>query len=157
MRNLLIMMSIAMLSGCFVCKKAPSEKQIPAEDTMFAASGANASMEIKRITISEVANFDFNDSKLSKMNQISRVLNELRTNPGSRLIVVGHSDNLGTEEYNMKLSMQRAKAAAAAVRKTKQYDGEIEIIAKGSTDPIADNSTEEGRAENRRVDFVVVK
>ena len=63
----------------------------------------------------------------------------------------GHTDNIGTAEYNQKLSERRAQAVVDYLASKGVYAGRIKPIGMGLTKPIADNATEEGRAQNRRV------
>jgi len=63
----------------------------------------------------------------------------------------GHTDNVGTAEYNQKLSERRAQAVVDYLASKGVYPGRIKAIGMGLTKPIADNATEEGRAQNRRV------
>ena len=63
----------------------------------------------------------------------------------------GHTDNIGTAEYNQKLSERRAQAVVEYLASKGVYPGRIKPIGMGLTKPIADNATEEGRAANRRV------
>ena len=64
---------------------------------------------------------------------------------------IGHTDNIGTAEYNQKLSERRAQAVVDYLASKGVYPGRIKPIGMGLTKPIADNATEEGRAQNRRV------
>jgi OOP family OmpA-OmpF porin len=63
----------------------------------------------------------------------------------------GHTDNIGTAEYNQKLSERRAQAVVDYLASKGVYPGRIKPIGMGLSKPIADNATEEGRAQNRRV------
>ena len=63
----------------------------------------------------------------------------------------GHTDNIGTAEYNMGLSERRAQAVVDYLASKGVYPGRIQPIGMGLTRPIADNATEAGRAQNRRV------
>jgi outer membrane protein OmpA-like peptidoglycan-associated protein len=81
----------------------------------------------------------------------------MKSNPSYTLTITGHTDNTGSEEYNQKLSEDRAEAVKAYL--VKKGVGEISItaIGKGESEPIADNNTPEGREKNRRVVFSVTK
>lgn len=76
--------------------------------------------------------------------------------PGTRIEVGGHSDSVGTDEANLTMSQKRADAVAA--RLTQLGVAADSLIAKGygQSRPVADNSTEEGRAKNRRIEFTVL-
>jgi outer membrane protein OmpA-like peptidoglycan-associated protein len=66
--------------------------------------------------------------------------------------VTGHSDNVGKPEYNLDLSKRRAQAVADyAKAKGVSFGDRFQVIGRGEADPIADNKTEDGRAQNRRV------
>jgi outer membrane protein OmpA-like peptidoglycan-associated protein len=68
--------------------------------------------------------------------------------------VEGHTDSVGSDEFNQALSERRAAAVAKALDEAK-VAGPIKAIGLGKKDPVADNSTDEGRAENRRVAVIV--
>jgi outer membrane protein OmpA-like peptidoglycan-associated protein len=88
-------------------------------------------------------------------------LDELSTalidNPTFSIQIVGHTDNKGTEQYNLKLSQDRANEVMMYLITKGVAKERIEAIGKGMTEPIADNNTEEGRATNRRVEFIINK
>jgi len=73
---------------------------------------------------------------------------------GSRVRLVGHTDNIGSDQANMALSRRRAEAVKAYLVQKYGFDRDRFItLGKGSTQPVAGNETDEGRARNRRVDF----
>lgn len=72
---------------------------------------------------------------------------------GQNLIIVGHTDAIGTEAYNLRLSIQRAQAVADYLAAL-GLDASITIMGKGASHPKAPNNTPEGRAQNRRVEIV---
>lgn len=74
---------------------------------------------------------------------------------GLVLHVEGHTDNVGGLDHNMDLSAQRADAAATALTTLGLPDKMVVSQGFGPNDPVADNATEDGRAENRRVDFIL--
>jgi outer membrane protein OmpA-like peptidoglycan-associated protein len=69
--------------------------------------------------------------------------------------VLGHTDNKGSDDYNQGLSERRAAAAAAYLRSEGIASSRLSTRGLGESDPKASNDTEAGRAENRRVEFVV--
>jgi outer membrane protein OmpA-like peptidoglycan-associated protein len=73
----------------------------------------------------------------------------------ARVRVDGYTDNTGTDAHNVALSQRRAAAVAQALGSTGLSGGHIDVKGFGKQDPVADNSTEAGRAENRRVAIIV--
>jgi outer membrane protein OmpA-like peptidoglycan-associated protein len=86
------------------------------------------------------------------LTQIKQYLSE---NPGIRVIVTGHADNTGSDEVNQKLSAQRAAYLRQQLVDAGIDDNSIETAAKSYLEPVADNSTPEGRAKNRRVEIKI--
>jgi len=72
------------------------------------------------------------------------------------LLVLGHTDNTGTDEYNMKLSDKRATSVSSYITTKGVASGRIDETGYGETDPVATNETAEGRELNRRVEVVIV-
>jgi len=69
------------------------------------------------------------------------------------ILVVGHSDTLGDEEFNRILSLRRAEAVAEYLRNGGVPSGKLKVDGRGSSEPVADNDTVHGRARNRRIEF----
>ena len=72
-----------------------------------------------------------------------------------RLEIHGHTDNVGEDEYNMKLSERRASAVVNYLIQNGISSSRLEYKGFGSSKPIASNDTEEGRQENRRVEVYI--
>ncbi len=79
----------------------------------------------------------------------------------ARFAIVGHTDNTPIKNVrfpsNFELSLERAKAVAAVLKQGLSDPGRVEIDGKGADAPIADNSTPEGRANNRRVEIFIAR
>jgi outer membrane protein OmpA-like peptidoglycan-associated protein len=101
--------------------------------------------------------FDFNKYTLKPeaREKLAKVSGILLAYPNLKLQVEGYTDNIGSEEYNQKLSEQRADSVRDFLAAQNVPDGNIQAQGYGKNDPIADNSTNAGRAENRRVQLVV--
>ena len=80
----------------------------------------------------------------------------LTQNPGVRIEVHGHTDSDGESVFNQQLSQERAEAVVEALRVRGVDPGRLTAIGFGESNPIEPNITEEGRAVNRRIEFVVV-
>jgi OmpA-OmpF porin, OOP family len=86
---------------------------------------------------------------------ISEIANLLKGNPGLKVLIVGHTDNVGERDYNMKLSKARADSVAKELISKYGIDsGRLAAYGVGPLAPVAANKTEEGRAKNRRVELV---
>jgi outer membrane protein OmpA-like peptidoglycan-associated protein len=80
----------------------------------------------------------------------------LADNPTVKIQIEGHTDNVGNATDNMKLSENRAKAVIAYLSSKGVAASRLSSKGFGATQPIADNKTEEGRAQNRRTELKVV-
>jgi outer membrane protein OmpA-like peptidoglycan-associated protein len=68
----------------------------------------------------------------------------------------GHTDSTGADQYNMMLSQQRAQSVANALGGFAVEQVRMDVVGFGETQPIASNSTESGRAQNRRVELILL-
>jgi len=89
-------------------------------------------------------------------SNLQSLASSLQQNAATDVIIIGHSDNTGTSQQNMDISMQRAQAVKTYLASKGVETARINTLGKGETEPIADNSTEAGRAQNRRVEVVIV-
>ena len=94
------------------------------------------------------------DLKPESIIEINRVAKLMQEHPELSLEVQGHCDNTGTDNVNDPLSQERAEVIVAALVKQGIASNRLTAVGKGSHSPIADNTTAEGRARNRRVEFV---
>ncbi len=81
----------------------------------------------------------------------------LQDNPDIKVEIAGHTDSIGTQEYNQRLSQARAEAVARWLVEHGVDSTRIVAVGYGESQPIADNGTEEGRALNRRVTFKIIE
>jgi len=92
--------------------------------------------------------------KPESMTEIQKVADYMKKNPTARFEVQGHTDNQGSDKINDPLSQQRAEAVVKALEGLGVDGFNLKAVGKGSHEPVADNKTEEGRAKNRRVEFI---
>ncbi len=92
--------------------------------------------------------------KQESMIEIMKVADYMKKNPSARFEVQGHTDNQGSDKINDPLSQQRAEAIVKALEGLGVDGFNLKAVGKGSHEPVADNSTEAGRAQNRRVVFI---
>jgi len=96
---------------------------------------------------------DLNGSFYDVLNSVALVINEFEQ---TVIEVAGHTDSTGTNEYNQQLSERRAASVARYLRTRNVLGERIIEIGMGEERPIADNSTEAGRQQNRRVELTLV-
>ena len=92
--------------------------------------------------------------KPESMAEIQKVADYMKKNPSARFEVQGHTDNQGSDAVNDPLSQQRAEAVVKALESMGVDPFNLRAVGKGSHEPVASNSTDEGRAQNRRVEFI---
>ena len=92
--------------------------------------------------------------KPESMVEINRIAELMKSNPGLEFEVQGHCDATGSDAVNDPLSQKRAEAIVAALVEQGIAQARLTAVGKGSHVPIASNSTDEGRAKNRRVEFI---
>ena len=102
--------------------------------------------------------FDFNSYAVKPQFQatLNEVAQTLQAYPSTIIDVLGHTDSVGSDAYNQRLSEQRAQAVANYLTARGVHTSRIATRGYGETMPIADNSSEVGRAANRRVEIKVV-
>lgn len=112
-----------------------------------------------KIEISSRIPFEYNKSRLLKASEfiLDDVVDLILSNPQIKMIrIEGHTDDTGSEEYNQQLSEARAQAVLEYLVSKGVPAERLQAVGYGFTRPLAPNDTEEGRAKNRRVEFVIV-
>jgi outer membrane protein OmpA-like peptidoglycan-associated protein len=95
---------------------------------------------------------DLNASSKAALNKFA---NTLKETPETDVTIYGHTDNTGTREVNVKLSNDRAAAVAAFLNNNGVATNRMKTEGKAFDEPVADNSTADGRAKNRRVEIYI--
>lgn len=110
-----------------------------------------------KVTFDSGILFEVNSYELSEASkeEIAKLSEILKKYEDTNIMFAGHTDNTGREEYNLELSEERAKAVAEYAAFTGVEASRMTITGYGEENPIADNSTVEGRAENRRVEVAI--
>ena len=96
---------------------------------------------------------DINSSFYPVLNSVARVLNKYSN---STVMVSGHTDSTGSADYNLRLSRERAGSVAAYLQGQGVKQSRFEVMGLGSSNPIASNSTVDGRALNRRAAIKII-
>lgn len=104
-------------------------------------------------------NFDTNksDIKDSYNSRIAEFAKMMNANPKLKATIGAHTDSVGSDAYNQKLSERRAASTVEALKALKVDASKIKAVGYGETKPVASNDTVEGRAENRRVEATMSK
>lgn len=100
--------------------------------------------------------FDKTDLKAAAKENIKSLVKSLNENPDTDILVIGHTDSRGTDQYNQGLSERRALAVKNYAVSLGLNGSRMKTQGRSYHEPIADNDTEAGRAENRRVEIVIV-
>jgi OmpA-OmpF porin, OOP family len=128
----------------------PVPQPSPSPSPQMPATGTN-------IVSLDGTHFDFDKSTLrpaaiTKLDAAVKIMND---NPGIEINIEGHTDSVGSDAYNEKLSERRAAAVRAYLVREGIDDSRLNSIGYGESRPEASNDTAEGRAQNRRVDLIV--
>jgi outer membrane protein OmpA-like peptidoglycan-associated protein len=138
-------------------QKRDLEKNLAQEIKVGQARVEKLPNNVVRVTMTNQTAFEFNSANIkpgfnSTMDKVADVV--VRYNKTS-LTVVGHTDDVGSNAYNQKLSEQRAHSVARYLEAKQVNPVRLAISGKGETQPAASNSTEDGRQANRRVEIYV--
>ena len=101
--------------------------------------------------------FDYDSDRIKpaaaeNLRSLARSLNNY---PSTDLVIVGHTDNVGSDEYNADLSQRRSRAAANYLASLGVNPNRLRTYGRGETEPVAANTTDTGRQQNRRVEVAI--
>lgn len=123
-----------------------------------AAAPVAAKPAASKVTFAADAFFDFDKSVLKPAGKakLTDLVTKIKGINLEVIIAVGHTDSVGSDAYNQKLSVRRAEAVKAFLVSQGIEKNRIYTEGKGEKQPVASNKTKEGRAKNRRVEIEVV-
>ena len=136
-------------------KAAPAPAPAPAAKP---AAPARPPAAATKVTYAADTFFDFDKSALKKEGKakLDDLVGKVKGINLEVIIAVGHTDSVGTDAYNQKLSVRRAESVKAYLVSKGIEKNRVYTEGKGEKQPVADNKTKEGRAKNRRVEIEVV-
>jgi OOP family OmpA-OmpF porin len=132
---------------------------VPVRVTAAAAPEPAPEPPVARRIVLRGVNFEFDSAALSPEAQVilQAAVEALGDSPNTRIEVAGHTDSIGTEEYNQGLSERRAGSVADFLASNGIDQSRLSVVGYGETRPVADNATSDGRAQNRRVELNVLE
>ena len=147
--------------GCDGALVKAAEAPAPAAAPAAAAPApapAPAPVASSKVTYAADAFFDFDKAVLKPEGKakLDDLVSKVKDINLEVIIAVGHTDSIGTDAYNQKLSVRRAEAVKAYLVSKGIEKNRVYTEGKGKKQPVADNKTKEGRAKNRRVEIEVV-
>lgn len=99
--------------------------------------------------------YDRSDLSVSAEANLDKLINVLKEYPDTNIEIQGHTDSKGSDSYNQGLSERRANAVATYLRNRGVSSSRVTTKGYGETAPVASNDTDDGRSQNRRVDFLI--
>jgi len=130
------------------------EEEIPGAQVERVDDGIVVTFDENSGVYFDTAKYNINAASQATLDKLANVLKEY---PDTDVLVVGHTDSVGADDMNMTLSKNRAMAVTNYFTQTKGLSpARFQTNWYGETAPIADNSTAEGRAKNRRVNLAIV-
>lgn len=110
------------------------------------------------VTMPEDITFATDSAQLTPAirRELRALADHLAKYPDSTVQVIGHTDNTGSAAYNLNLSRQRAAAVTQVLVNNGVSSGRVVAVGRGEDQPVASNLTAEGRAQNRRVEIVIL-
>lgn len=143
----------------FVMEDIDVSKKTLEELIVFNEEGVTIRKEGNNLVLSmpELVLFDFNkyEVKNKVKGSLNTLVKALEENPDIRIKIDGYTDFIGSEGYNLELSVKRAKAIKNYLVDRGVKSSNISIEGYGKQNPIANNATAAGRAKNRRVEFII--
>ncbi|MEN2752072.1 OmpA family protein [Psychrobacter sp. FBL11] len=144
--------------------EGPLNLQSEIDDSLVAADAAVDNLgenpdprDVARALSIQVINFELDKAIIPEVNKpfLDRAANVVQEVPNVELVIIGHTDNQASDAYNMELSRDRAEAVKEYLVSKGVDASKLTTKGMGESEPIADNSTEQGRFRNRRIEFVV--
>lgn len=129
------------------------EKEIPGAEVERVGEGINVTFDETSGVYFATDKFNINAKSEQTLNKLAGILKEY---PKTNILVEGHTDNTGSDSYNLTLSKNRAQAVTGYLVDSGIDRGRFTTKWYGETQPKYDNNTSEGRAQNRRVELAIV-
>jgi peptidoglycan-associated lipoprotein len=156
-RSKLMLLAVAVVLAP-ACTKRIAHRWEPADPTDEVDQKKLADAQMEKLLKESVLHFGFDDASLNQadMTMLQKIAAGLKTRPYMAIRIGGHTDERGTEEYNMALGQRRADAARSYLIALGVSEQQIETVSFGEEVPAVNESTEEAWAWNRRDEMGVI-
>ncbi len=131
---------------------AEIERQVPNAEVIHNEGEHSITVNFSSAVLFQTAKYNLSSQAKSTINDLATIL---KAYPDTDLVVEGHTDSQGADDYNQTLSENRAKSVSEYLKSLGISGKRITSIGYGESQPIADNATAEGREQNRRVTFKI--
>jgi outer membrane protein OmpA-like peptidoglycan-associated protein len=129
------------------------EQEIPGAEVERVGEGINVTFDESSGVYFDTEKYNINAKSQETLNKLAGIFEEY---PTTNILVEGHTDSSGSESYNLTLSKNRAQAVTNYLVNNRVSGGRFDTKWYGESQPKYDNTTEEGRAKNRRVELAIV-
>lgn len=145
-------------AGTLIGKKMDKQKKELEEQVKNAKIESVNEGQAIRVTFDSGILFATNSSTLSStsQNSLRSFAANLKANSQTDMLIIGHTDNTGSDRINDPLSLNRASSVRSFLSAQGVDSSRMRVDGKGSHEPVADNSTASGRKENRRVEVYII-
>ncbi|MBK8568155.1 MAG: OmpA family protein [Saprospiraceae bacterium] len=142
--------------GAVIGSRMDKQAQRMEEDLGNTATVERVGEGIK-LTFDSQLLFDFGKSDLKQSNKedLRKLAETLSDFPETELLIVGHTDNVGSNSFNKNLSRKRAAAVSSLLSEAGVKNNRLSTVGKGESQPIVSNDTEYSRSQNRRVEIAI--
>lgn len=148
-----------LLPGAYYYIDAVSVTCLDCDSSYKDAEASKTTYETGSTIVLKNVYFDFNKSILlqQSFNELEKVVEMMNSHPQMKIAILGHTDNQGSDSYNQRLSENRAKAVVDYLESRGIPAKRMRYKGYGKARPIDTNSTESGRANNRRVELQIIE
>lgn len=129
------------------------EQEIPGAEVERVGEGINVTFDESSGVYFDTEKFNINSASEQTLNKLAAIFKEY---PGTEILVEGHTDDQGSDSYNLTLSKNRAQAVTSYLVTNGVEKGRFDTKWYGESQPKYDNTTAEGRAKNRRVEVAII-
>jgi outer membrane protein OmpA-like peptidoglycan-associated protein len=144
-------------AGGYIWSQHMEQKKVAMERATMGSGVAVVQTQDNQLKLNVPSDVSFDtgraDIKPNMRNILDQFANGLSTQPNTEVRIIGHTDSTGSDELNNRLSMERAQATKNYLVSRGVNPNQVQTAGRGEHEPVADNSTDSGRARNRRVEI----